>query len=69
MIFSISFHFLGQGPFPGVIDMFGGVGGIVEFRAALLASHGFACLSLPYFMYQDLPDSLFDVEFEYFLVS
>lgn len=59
----------GQGPFPGVIDMFGGVGGIVEFRAALLASRGFACLSLPYFMYSELTDNLFDVELEYFLVT
>ena len=58
----------GKGPFPGAIDMFGGAGGIIEFRAALLASRGFACFSLPYFMYEDLPDNMFDLKLDYFLV-
>ncbi|XP_064616582.1 acyl-coenzyme A amino acid N-acyltransferase 2-like [Liolophura sinensis] len=57
----------GTGPFKGVIDMFGTAGGIMEFRAALLASRGFIVLSLPYFNYQDLPKSLVDVDFSYFL--
>ncbi|KAL4237977.1 hypothetical protein ACF0H5_002688 [Mactra antiquata] len=57
----------GKGPFPCVIDMFGTVGSCVEFRAALIASRGFASLALPYFIYDDLPNELSDVELEYFM--
>lgn len=60
--------FSGNGPFPGVIDMFGTVGGIFEFRSALLASRGFASLSLPYFAFDDLPETLEQVDFDYFMV-
>ncbi|XP_069088984.1 acyl-coenzyme A amino acid N-acyltransferase 2-like [Pleurodeles waltl] len=56
----------GEGPFPGVIDMFGGVGGLVEFRSGLLASRGFASLALAYFGYDDLPRVLNEVDLEYF---
>lgn len=56
----------GDGPFPGVIDMFGGIGGLVEFRSGLLASRGFASLALPYFGYDDLPRVLNEVDLEYF---
>ncbi|XP_078528027.1 bile acid-CoA:amino acid N-acyltransferase-like [Lissotriton helveticus] len=56
----------GDGPFPGVIDMFGGVGGLTEFRSGLLASRGFATLALAYFAYDDLPGSLTEVDLEYF---
>ncbi|XP_062852658.1 acyl-CoA thioesterase 18 isoform X2 [Trichomycterus rosablanca] len=38
----------GPGPFPGVLDLWGGGGGLVEYRSALLASHGFASLALDY---------------------
>ncbi|KAM9854693.1 peroxisomal succinyl-coenzyme A thioesterase-like [Aulostomus maculatus] len=38
----------GPGPFPGVLDLWGGGGQLVEYRAALLASHGFAALALNY---------------------
>nr|XP_046250174.1 peroxisomal succinyl-coenzyme A thioesterase-like isoform X2 [Scatophagus argus] len=38
----------GPGPFPGLLDLWGGGGKLVEYRAALLASHGFACLALDY---------------------
>ncbi|KAF3821212.1 hypothetical protein GH733_011365 [Mirounga leonina] len=31
----------GEGCFPGVIDLFGGIGGLIEFWASLLASHAF----------------------------
>ena len=58
----------GLGPFPGVIDMFGNVGGLVEFRAAMLASHGLACYALPYIRYDDLPSSISDIKSEYFKV-
>uniref|UniRef100_F7C1U8 Bile acid-CoA:amino acid N-acyltransferase n=1 Tax=Monodelphis domestica TaxID=13616 RepID=F7C1U8_MONDO len=56
----------GDGPFPGVIDLFGGIGGLVEFRASLLASHGFATLALAYFAYDDLPKNLDVIDIEYF---
>ncbi|XP_078528033.1 acyl-coenzyme A amino acid N-acyltransferase 1-like isoform X1 [Lissotriton helveticus] len=56
----------GDGPFPGVIDMFGGAGGLMEFRSGLLASRGFATLALAYFAYDDLPDTLTEVDLEYF---
>ncbi|XP_004600326.2 bile acid-CoA:amino acid N-acyltransferase isoform X2 [Sorex araneus] len=56
----------GEGPFPGVIDLFGGIGGLVEFRASLLASHGFAVLALAYFNFEDLPSDLLEVDLEYF---
>ncbi|XP_068595284.1 peroxisomal succinyl-coenzyme A thioesterase-like [Brachionichthys hirsutus] len=38
----------GPGPFPGVLDLWGGGGKLVEYRAAMLASHGFASLALDY---------------------
>lgn len=56
----------GEGPFPGVMDLFGGVGGLTEFRASLLASHGFAVLAVAYFAYEDLPKLLQEVDLEYF---
>lgn len=65
----IPFFFLllsGDGPFPGIIDLFGGIGGLVEFRASLLAAHGFAVLALAYFAYEDLPKPLLEVDLEYF---
>ncbi|XP_063816359.1 bile acid-CoA:amino acid N-acyltransferase-like isoform X2 [Pseudophryne corroboree] len=56
----------GEGPFLGVVDMFGGIGGLTEFRSSLLASRGFAALALAYFAYEDLPQSLFHVDLTYF---
>ncbi len=57
----------GDGPFPAVIDLFGGLGGCVEFRAALLAKNGFAALALAYFNYKDLPfSSYLDFPMTYF---
>ncbi|XP_044512943.1 bile acid-CoA:amino acid N-acyltransferase-like [Gracilinanus agilis] len=56
----------GEGPFPGVIDLFGDVGGLIEFRASLLASHGFATLALAYFAYDDLPKKLDVIDIGYF---
>ncbi|XP_022109427.1 acyl-coenzyme A amino acid N-acyltransferase 2-like [Acanthaster planci] len=55
----------GSGPFPGVIDMFG-IGGLVEFRAAMLASHGLACFALPHSSYEDLPLTNEVIHLEYF---
>lgn len=48
------------------MDLFGGVGGLIEFRASLLAAHGFAVLALAYFAYEDLPKLLQEVDLEYF---
>ncbi|KAM3938317.1 acyl-coenzyme A amino acid N-acyltransferase 1-like [Leptodactylus fuscus] len=56
----------GEGPFRGVIDLFGGIGGLVEFRSSLLASRGFASLALAYFGYDDLPKTLDHIDLEYF---
>lgn len=38
----------GPGPFPAVLDLWGGGGNLVEYRASLLASNGFAALALDY---------------------
>ncbi|XP_072425270.1 acyl-coenzyme A amino acid N-acyltransferase 1-like [Chiloscyllium punctatum] len=56
----------GDGPFPGLIDLFGDEGGLIEFRACLLASRGFATLALPYFGFEDLPMTMTDLHLEYF---
>ncbi|KAM4877152.1 bile acid-CoA:amino acid N-acyltransferase-like [Thomomys bottae] len=56
----------GEGQFPGVLDLFGGTGGLLEFRASLLASHGFVTLALAYHSYADLPSPLEKVDLEYF---
>ncbi|KAJ1104035.1 hypothetical protein NDU88_001450 [Pleurodeles waltl] len=56
----------GDGPFPGVIDMFGDEGGFREYRSSLLASRGFASLALPYFNFEDLPPTMKDFHLEYF---
>ncbi|XP_029008264.2 acyl-coenzyme A thioesterase 1-like [Betta splendens] len=37
-----------SGLFPGILDLWGGGGRLVEYRAALLASRGFASLDLDY---------------------
>nr|XP_031535073.1 acyl-coenzyme A thioesterase 6 isoform X1 [Vicugna pacos] len=56
----------GAGPFPGIIDLFGSGGGLCEYRASLLAGHGFAVLALAFFRFEDLPKYLNDVCLEYF---
>ncbi|XP_070577262.1 bile acid-CoA:amino acid N-acyltransferase-like [Ptychodera flava] len=45
----------GSGPFPLVIDLWGGGGGIIEYKSSLLASHGFAAAVLEYIGRPDLP--------------
>jgi len=57
----------GEGKFPGVLDLFGNVGGLAEHRAALLASRGFATLALAYYKYKDLPLFPGPLELEYFV--
>ncbi|MBN3297681.1 BAAT acyltransferase, partial [Amia calva] len=51
----------GPGPFPAVLDMWGMGGGLSEYRAALLASHGFVTLALAYCGHEELPGPLHTV--------
>uniref|UniRef100_A0A8B9H7U9 Acyl-CoA thioesterase 16 n=1 Tax=Astyanax mexicanus TaxID=7994 RepID=A0A8B9H7U9_ASTMX len=53
----------GPGPFPGILDMWGGGGGLVEYRAALLASHGFVALALEYLSTADYYGSELTVDY------
>ncbi|XP_013097048.2 bile acid-CoA:amino acid N-acyltransferase-like [Biomphalaria glabrata] len=57
----------GDGPFPAIIHFFGLGGGILEFRAALLASHGFATLAVGYVGLPGLPRNELELDFNYFL--
>ncbi|XP_028640355.1 acyl-coenzyme A thioesterase 1-like, partial [Grammomys surdaster] len=54
------------GPFPGIIDLFGIEGGLLEYRASLLAGKGFAVMALAYFKYDDLPKVVDILHLEYF---
>lgn len=56
----------GPGPYPAVIDIFGGFGGIKEYRASMLASRGIVCLAIAYFGYGDLPKNLETFDLDYF---
>ncbi|KYO28446.1 acyl-coenzyme A thioesterase 1 [Alligator mississippiensis] len=56
----------GDGPFPGIIDLYGTGGGLPEYRACLLANHGFATLALAYYNYEDLPKEMTEFHLEYF---
>ncbi|XP_072485280.1 acyl-coenzyme A thioesterase 1-like [Notamacropus eugenii] len=56
----------GSGPFPGIIDIFGSGGGLFEYRASLLAAHGFAVLALAYYAFEDLPKDMKELHLEYF---
>uniref|UniRef100_A0A2P2I0J9 Acyl-coenzyme A thioesterase 1-like n=2 Tax=Hirondellea gigas TaxID=1518452 RepID=A0A2P2I0J9_9CRUS len=56
----------GRGPFPGVVDMFGSAGGLMEHRSSLLAARGIAALALAFFDYEDLPKTLDNFHMSYF---
>ncbi|XP_068695063.1 peroxisomal succinyl-coenzyme A thioesterase-like [Montipora foliosa] len=56
----------GDGPFHGVVDMWGRTGGLREDRAALLASSGFATLVLAYCEFRDLPQKYDVLDLSYF---
>uniref|UniRef100_A0A8C3YQ21 Acyl-coenzyme A thioesterase 4 n=1 Tax=Catagonus wagneri TaxID=51154 RepID=A0A8C3YQ21_9CETA len=56
----------GPGPFPGIIDIFGLGGGLLEYRASLLAGHGFATLALAYCDFEDLPKKFDTIHLDYF---
>ena len=51
-----------------MIDMFGTAGGLIEFRASLLASRGFITYALPYFNFDDLPKDVLEINFDYLKV-
>ncbi|XP_062945141.1 acyl-coenzyme A thioesterase 2, mitochondrial isoform X2 [Cynocephalus volans] len=54
------------GPFPGIVDIFGAGGGLLEYRASLLAGKGFAVMALAYYKYEDLPKTIETLHLEYF---
>nr|XP_056707302.1 acyl-coenzyme A thioesterase 1-like [Euleptes europaea] len=56
----------GPGPFPGLIDLYGSGGGLVEYRASLLANRGFATLALAYLAFEDFPAFPAFFELDYF---
>ncbi|ERE73088.1 acyl-coenzyme A thioesterase 1-like protein [Cricetulus griseus] len=56
----------GNGPFPGIVDLFGVGGGLLEYRASLLAGKGFAVMALAYYNYDDLPKGMDIFHLEYF---
>ncbi|KFQ29495.1 Acyl-coenzyme A thioesterase 1, partial [Mesitornis unicolor] len=56
----------GPGPFPGLIDLYGSGGGLIEYRASLLASRGFVTLALAYMAFEDLPPRPEILELGYF---
>lgn len=56
----------GTGPFQTVLVLAGSGGGFPGSQAALLASHGFAAVSLAYFGIEGLPSELRRIPLEYF---
>ncbi|XP_068198777.1 acyl-coenzyme A thioesterase 1-like [Antennarius striatus] len=56
----------GNGPFPGVMDLYTFGGGLCEPRASLLANKGYVVLALAYYGYQDLPKNPKTLHLEYF---
>lgn len=56
----------GNGPYPTVIVLSGGGGGVDEHWGAILASHGYATLCLAYFNAPGLPRGLVNIPLEYF---
>jgi dienelactone hydrolase len=61
-----SFFHPKEGVHPGVIVLGGSGGGLAEDLPALLASHGYAVLSLGYFLMPGLPQELVEIPLEYF---
>lgn len=61
--------FEGPGPFPGILDLWGGGGKLVQYRAALLASNGFSSLALDYLTFKNTLKMGKMVDIEYFEVN
>ena len=62
----VEIFFIGAGPFPGVVDMFGSSGSLMEHRAALFASRGIAALALAYIGFEGLPKDFSNLKMSYF---
>lgn len=62
----ILFFSPGPGPFPGIIDINGVGGGLLEYRASLLSGHGFATLALAFYDFEDLPKDYSILHVDYF---
>uniref|UniRef100_A0A8C9QF92 Acyl-CoA thioesterase 4 n=1 Tax=Spermophilus dauricus TaxID=99837 RepID=A0A8C9QF92_SPEDA len=60
------FSSLGPGLFPGIIDIYGVGGGLLEYRASLLAGHGFATLAVAFYDFDDLPKDFSNIHLDYF---
>ncbi|XP_053344907.1 acyl-coenzyme A thioesterase 2, mitochondrial-like [Clarias gariepinus] len=56
----------GEGPFPGIIDLYTLGGTVCEPRAALLANKGFVVFALAFYGYQDMPKTVNTLHLEYF---
>ncbi|KAK1888993.1 Acyl-coenzyme A thioesterase 1 [Dissostichus eleginoides] len=56
----------GEGPFPGIVDLYTFGGRLTEPRASLLANKGFVVLALAYMGYEDLPKNPKKLDLEYF---
>ncbi|XP_026876553.2 acyl-CoA thioesterase 19 [Electrophorus electricus] len=56
----------GPGPFPAVLDLWGGGGGLVEYRSALLASKGYVSLTLEYIGLVNADGKPYNVGSDYF---
>lgn len=56
----------GNGPFPGIFDIYGMASGLIESRSAMFASRGIASLALAYFGYEDLPKTTDEIDLAYF---
>jgi dienelactone hydrolase len=61
-----TFYHHADGPRPAVIVLGGSGGGLAEDMPALLASRGFAVLSLAYFGVEDVAPNLVEIPLEYF---
>lgn len=59
---------VGPGPFPALLDLWGGGGGLVEYRSALLASHGYVSLALEYMTPKSTGSTVQHVGNDYFEV-
>lgn len=62
----VLYHPASSDPSPAIIILSGSDGRIRESQAALLASHGFAALTLAYFNAEGLPKNLVHIPLEYF---
>ncbi|XP_061571282.1 acyl-coenzyme A thioesterase 5-like isoform X2 [Cololabis saira] len=57
----------GPGRYPGLLDLWGGGGGLNEYRAALLASHGYASLAVDYIKAAEYKTK--DLQLKYFEIA